>query len=295
MKGIDLLKSYRHTHLKNFYFLKCTEFKMKLKNILALCTAASFSLMSASNLSAAETVAEVKEAVNTAKDLATIGLPNGLIVTFKTEEDGIVYEESGNSEIVGKLSEASMLERFLALTDDDVAVPKDLIDIETDRELLKRARSRGVITKHTGVITPEWVDFDRISLAAGEQIAYASSWCSGSASFYDTDAYGQFYRTYKNHSWGIAGTTVYSSWKIGANKAKTINLYLVNCSSTNKLDAVTSYKNVFGNYKKQDSVKVNPSASRFWSKTYLSKRYRRVFVSGFGSGRFGGYVLFKDY
>ena len=257
----------------------------------------SLSQLAISCVSAEEMASYSEHKDIVAKNLATIGLSNGLVATFKAEEDGIVYEESGPSDIVGHLTGASMLERFLALTDDDVEVPQDLIDIEEDQMILQRARYRGIVDKHFGVLTPDWVDFDRIILNNGTEFAseFIPAYCNLDLAYYDTDTGGAFYRMYTNYPWGHPGTTVYSSWKSGADKAKTINVHLINCSNTNILDAVTSYKNIFGNYKMQDSIQVNPTESKFWAKTYISKRYRRVFVSGFGSGSFSGFVLFTDY
>lgn len=223
----------------------------------------------------------------TPKTLATLKLSNGNHAIFKTEIDGIVYEEEGPAEPNQDIVEMSILDRFLHLTDMSVAVPEDLLALEEDQSIVNLARARGTVDLHAGILSAK----PHLNHGAKEM---ASSWCTGH-SFFDTDAGGQFYRTYNGYTWGIAGTTVYSSWKAGANKCKTVNLYLVNCSASNKLNTVTSYKNVFGNYVKQDAINVNPSSSRFWSKTYTSKRYRRAFVSGFGSGTFGGYVLFKNY
>lgn len=230
---------------------------------------------------------QADELALTPKTLATINLSNGNVITFRSEADGIVYEESGNADMLDELTNASMLERFLSLTDESVAVPEDFITLEEDENLKTKALARGVTTQHETAIYSKGPGTD-----AGKLMA--SAWCSGQ-SYYDTDAYGQFYRTFHYYPWGGANVTVYSSWKSGADKCKTVNLYLVNCSGTNTLSADTWYKNIFGNYKKQDVINVGPSKSRFWSKTYVSKRLRRVFVSGFGSGRFGGTVVFKNY
>jgi hypothetical protein len=222
----------------------------------------------------------------TPKILARIRVADGSIVSFRSERDGVVYEENGSSYAIGRPKAHGILERFLALTNESIAVPRDLMVIESDTRIKEIALRRGLTEQHEGILS---------AITQTDEILAASAWCSGGPSYYDTDAYGQFYRTFTNHSWGIAGTTVYSSWKSGADKCKTINLYFVNCSSSNTLSADTWYKNVFGNYKKQDVINVGAGNSKFWSKTYVSKRNRRVFVSGFGSGKFGGYVLFRDY
>ncbi|UII30428.1 hypothetical protein LVD17_19230 [Fulvivirga ulvae] len=228
-----------------------------------------------------------EELVLVPKTLATINLANGNVITFRSEADGIVYDESGSGEMQDELAGVSMLERFLSLTEENLAVPEDFIAIEEDERLIALALKRGVTSQHETAIFAKVKGTDTGKLMA-------SAWCSGQ-DFYDTDAYGQFYRTFHNYPWGGANVTVYSSWKSGADKCKTVNLYLVNCSGSNTLSADTWYKNAFGNYKRQDVINVGPGGSKFWSKTYTTKRYRRVFVSGFGSGRFGGTVVFKNY
>lgn len=232
------------------------------------------------------TAGETEELTLIPRHLAAIRLNNGNTITFRSEVDGIVYEEDGSSEPLAELQNASMLERFLTLTDESVPVPEELITLEENQALVDRAIQRGLVTELNTEINAK--------VMTDNNTKVASSWCSGH-SYYDTDASGQFYRTFNGYSWGIAGNTVYSSWKSGADKCKTVNFYFVNCSSTNTMFGETYYKNIWGNYKIQDVVKVGPSKSRFWSKTYTSKRNRRAFVSGYGSGTYGGYVLFKNY
>ena len=268
-----------------------TNFKMRtMATAFALCS--SMLMYSCEDENGIEPVNndtehQAEELALVPKTLATINLSNGNVITFRSEADGIVYDESGSGDIQDELASASMLERFLSLTDESVAVPEDFITLEEDESLKALALQRGVTTQHEDAIHSKGSSAD-----AGKLMA--SAWCSGQ-NFYDTDAYGQFYRTFHNYPWGGANVTVYSSWKSGADKCKTVNLYLVNCSDSNTLSADTWYKNVFGNYKRQDIINVGPSGSKFWSKTYTTKRYRRVFVSGFGSGRFGGTVVFKNY
>ncbi len=221
------------------------------------------------------------------KLLANIELKDGTAISFTSEEDGIVYEESNNFDGIGRLAEASLLERYLLLTEDHILVPEDLLLLEQDQSLIETAKLRGT------TIDPVYTSNSSIAYKDIQSKVEASAWCSG-GSYYDTNTSSQFYRTFKNYTWGIAGTTVYSSWKSGGSKCKTVNLYLVNCVS-NTLSANTWYKNVFGNYVKQNTINVGGGNSRFWSKTYTTKRYRRAFVSGFGSGKFGGYVAFKNY
>ncbi|ELR73307.1 hypothetical protein C900_04159 [Fulvivirga imtechensis AK7] len=251
---------------------------------ITLLTSLMYSCEEENTIAPDDQVTEADGLLFTPKMLATIQLTDGASVVFRSEADGVVYEEIGSS-LGEKLQQASMLERFLALTNESVPVPDDIMALETDEALKTSAKQRGTVAQH-----PEVIYSEMSALTANEE----NSNCSGH-SYYDTDAFGQFYRTYKGYTWGIAGATVYSSWKNGADKCKTVNLYLVNCSGTNTLSADTWYKNVWGNYVKQDVINVSPSNSRFWSKTYTSKRNRRVFVSGFGSGTFGGYVLFRDY
>lgn len=264
-------------------------FNFKFRNVAMACAVgASIFMFSCQEDAVAPNEAPGNDAEAMAlspKTLAAIEFSNGSSVVFKSEADGIVYEAQGNGITTDKLINASMLERFLMLTDASVMVPEDLISMETNEAIKEQALARGTVSQHENVIHSSL----QLTNASEE-----SSVCSGN-SYYDTDAYGQYYRSFNGYPWGIAGCTVYSSTKSGADKCKTVNLNLTNCTTSHTLSADTWYKNTLGNYVRQDVINVGAGDTRFWSKTYISKRYRRVFVSGYGSGTFGGYVLFRDY
>ncbi len=240
-----------------------------------------------------EEASEVEEISLQPKTLATLQVSNTLEIMFRSEENGIVFEaigEEGAFNGLGALEKLSLLGRFLALTNNNVLVPEDLIRLEDDQKLKSEALQRGTIQKHAAKIE------SKLSLSDIKAPAN-SAHCSGNPGYYNTDAYGQFYRTYKNYLAGGNGTTIYSSWKSGANKCKTVNLWLSNCSNSKTLKARTYYKNVFNNYKHQNTISISPNTAKFWSKTYASKRYRRINVSATGQAghRFGGYLLFRNY
>ncbi|WP_035095998.1 hypothetical protein [Aquimarina megaterium] len=227
------------------------------------------------------------------KTLATIQLTNDVEVVFKTEKDGVVFEATGNVnnfDGLGTLENESILNRFLILTQENVPVPQDLIDIEENQELKSEALKRGAIKQHTTKLNSELV-------LSYTKAPANSNHCSGTPGYYNTDASGQFYRTYKNYLAGGAGTTIYSSWKNNGNKCKAVKLWLSNCSTSKTLKARTYYKNVFGNYKHLNTINISPNTSRFWSKTYVSRRYRKTSVAATGQAghRFGGYLLFTNY
>ncbi|WP_157766044.1 hypothetical protein [Aquimarina aggregata] len=227
------------------------------------------------------------------KTLATIEFSNDVEITFKSEEDGVIFEATGHPDTfkgLGDLENLSILGKFLALTNDNVLVPEDLVLLEDNQKLKSEALKRGTNQKHITKINA------KLSLSDLKAPANPAH-CSGSPGYYSTDAFGQYYRTYKNYLAGGNGTTIYSSWKSGGNKCKEVKLWLSNCSNNKTLKARTYYKNAFNNYKHRHTVNIAPNTARFWSKGYLSKRYRKTTVSATGQAghRFGGYLLFTNY
>lgn len=200
------------------------------------------------------------------KTLATIQLTNDVEVVFKTEKDGVVFEATGNVnnfDGLGTLENESILNRFLILTQENVPVPQDLIDIEENQELKSEALKRGAIKQHTTKLNSELV-------LSYTKAPANSNHCSGTPGYYNTDASGQFYRTYKNYLAGGAGTTIYSSWKNNGNKCKAVKLWLSNCSTSKTLKARTYYKNVFGNYKHLNTLIFLPILPDFGLKLCIS-------------------------
>ncbi|WP_024769738.1 hypothetical protein [Aquimarina macrocephali] len=236
---------------------------------------------------------DTEEIALTPKTLATIQLTNNVEVIFKTEEDGVVFEATGNVsnfDGLGALENKSILNRFLVLTKENVPVPEDLIETEENQELKNEALKRGTIKQHAAKLDSQ------LTLLYTKGPAN-SNHCSGTPGYYDTDAFGKFSRSYKNYLAGGAGTIIYSSWKNNGNKCKDVKLWLSNCSTSKTLKARTYYKNIFGNYKLRNTVNISPNTAKFWSKTYLSRRYRKTSVAATGQAghRFGGYLLFTDY
>ncbi len=235
----------------------------------------------------------IEENLLVPKTLATIRLHDDIEIVFRTEKDGVVFEAIGDVDHfdkLGSLDNKSILSQFLMLTQENIPVPEDLINIEENQKIKNTALKRGTIQRHVTKLNSKLV------LSANKAPANSSS-CSGNPGYYNTDAYGQLYRTYKNYTAGGSGTTTYSSWKNNGNKCKTAKLWLSNCSNSKTLKARTYYKNVFGNYKHLNTINISPNSARFWSKTYVFRRYRRTSVgaTGLPGHKFGGYLLFTDY
>lgn len=234
--------------------------------------------------------AQTGEVTLTPRTLATIELEGGTTVVFRSEEDGVVYEVSSPYDDVDFLSDASILEKFLALTDDSTPVPEDLLLINEIEELRNQAIRRGLTKQIDKIVRSE----KKVLL----KNARTEGACSGGY-YYDTDSNGQYYRTFYGYPW-YPSITVWSSAHQGLGRCKTIKLNLTNCSLGYTIYARTYYKNVSGNYKHQNTISIGPQdGSGFWSKTYTSKRYRKVVISGNSPfeahDRVSGYVLFTNY
>lgn len=271
---------------------------MKRNSIIAIIAMSMISIVFFSscneeNVTDASTKAntDTEEASLTPKTLATIELKSGVSVSFKSEEDGIVFEVDGLPDELSFLAAYSMLERFIILTDSSTPVPEDLLLTDDREDLRLEAAQRGTIKQIANTINANVSD----NLL---QNARVSDWSCTEGNYYDTETSDTFYRTFNGYNW-YPSTSVYSSWKSNSNKCKTVNLYLINCSLGYSISARTYYKNINEKYVKQNTISVSALDGKFWSKTYLSKRYRRVIISGnapsSGDTRFSGYVLFKNY
>ncbi|EZH72383.1 hypothetical protein ATO12_23310 [Aquimarina atlantica] len=233
-----------------------------------------------------------EEIILVPKTLATIKLSNNVDLVFRSELDGVVMEAKGNTDNyngLGGLKALSSLEIFLALTDNDVEVPGDLLLIEENQKVKIRAQERNIIEKH-----------NKILAAKDSQILqkFEGSYCVGSANYNTYDQSGKYYRIYNNYNAGAAGTTFYSSGKQGASKCKRLELEITNCNANSSIKVRTYYKNVFGNYKIKKTINVAPHTCSTYRKTFPSKRYRRTSISSSGNlnnHRFGGYLLYTRY
>ncbi len=235
---------------------------------------------------------DIEEVLFTPKVLATIKIDNDIDLIFKSEEDGVVLEASGDTEHfngLGTLKDLSTLEIFLALTKENVEVPNDLLVIEEDPKIKAKANQRKSIEKHSAVL---------ISKTPQVLQKFEGSYCVGSANYGTYNQSGNYYRIYNNYKAGSAGTTLYSSGKPGGTKCKRVELEITNCNSSSTLRVRTYYKNVFGNYKTKKTLHVSPLTCRIYRKTFASKRYRKTSVtslSGNTNHRFGGYLLYTKY
>ncbi|WP_152538510.1 hypothetical protein [Aquimarina macrocephali] len=243
------------------------------------------------SISAPELENTNEEIILVPKTLATIKLSNNVDLVFRSESDGVVLEAKGSTDNyngLGDLKTLSSLEIFLALTDNDVEVPSDLLLIEENQKVKTKAQKRSITEKH-----------NKILVAKDSQILqkFEGSYCVGSSNYNTYDQSGKYYRIYNNYNAGAAGTTFYSSGKQGASKCKRLELEITNCNANNSLKVRTYYK-IFGNYKIKKTINVAPHTSSTYRKTFLSKRYRRTSISSSGNlnnHRFGGYLLYTRY
>lgn len=233
-----------------------------------------------------------KELVLVPKVLAVVKLENNIDLIFRSESDGVVLEAYGSAAIykgLGNLKALSTLEIFLAVTHDNVAVPRDLVLIEENQKIIAKANERKSIEKHDKV------------LALREPLIsqkFEGSYCVGSAKYNTYDQSGKYYRIFNNYNAGAAGTTFYGSGKQGANKCKRLELEITNCNAYSSLKVKTYYKNVFGNYKLKKTINISPQTCTTYRKTFPSRRYRRTSVSSSGNlsnHKFGGYLLYTKY
>ncbi len=233
-----------------------------------------------------------EEIILTPKMLATIKLPNNVDLIFRSETDGVVLEASGKSENfsgLGSLKKLSTLEIFLALTNSNVAVPKDLILIEEDQKIKTKASHRSTTEKHNQILKAEKIKTSQ---------KFEGSYCVGTAKYNTYDQSGKYYRIYNNYNAGASGTTFYSSGKQGGNKCKRLELEITNCNANSSIKVRTYYKNIFGNYKIKKTVNVSPHTCSIYRKTFPSRRYRRTSISSSGNlnnHRFGGYLFYTKY
>jgi len=229
------------------------------------------------------------------KDLATIRISDDLIVHFRSEEDGVVFEADYGSErsvgILDSILLQSKLGLFMTLTDDSTKVPEDLLLIEEDQNLIDLAKRRGIVEQHTR----ELYSVDISSLP--NSYLTLGTVCVGPPDYWDVNSIEFYSRSFTNYLVGDPGTTIYGSTKINGNKCKTIDLLILNCNNMvgDESVSIKTWYKFFNKYIFRNEIVAAPSETKYWSKTYCFRKYRKVTIKGTGFNRFAGTVTFSDY
>ncbi|WP_024769734.1 hypothetical protein [Aquimarina macrocephali] len=227
--------------------------------------------------------------VLTPKTLVTIELPSNTTITFKTETDGIVFEASGDSDNFGELDgldDLSLLDRFLTLTDESIAVPTDLIKLEEDQKIKEKALQRATIEKHSVNLS---VAKSFLNNARKDWLDHCGD-PKVNNNFTGNDHYKQTYINYNTI------VTTSSLGKSGYNgKCRKVQYSVSNCSYTNSL--YVSYYNYpkTGPKKLYSLVNIPKRKHKYYSKTYFTSSKKEVQIAGAQNKRFVGYVIFSKY
>lgn len=236
-----------------------------------------------------ETEESIEAPVLTTKTLATISLPSNTIVTFKTEADGIVFEASGDSDNFGELDgldDLSLLDRFLTLTDENVAVPTDLIKLEEDQKIKEKALQRGTIEKHS-------VNLPVAKSFLNDTRKNFLTLCGSPKQNNNFEGNDFFKQAYINFDTIITST---SNGKSNSNgKCKRIQYAISNCSYTNSLYVSYYYYPNTGPKKLYSLVNIPKRKHKYYSKTHFINSRKDVQISGAPDKRFVGYIRFSKY
>lgn len=262
--------------------------KINFNRILILCAVFSLFLFY-SCTSEEDTIPEITEAVTT-KTLATISLPSNTTITFKTETDGIVFEAIGDSDNFGELdglNDLSLLDRFLTLTDESIAVPADLIELEEDQKIKEKALQRGTIEKHSTNIPISKSFSNHIK---SPKVHY---YCSGPKEDFENQSSDSYEETYKNYNgYVFTGSELHSTLK----KCRRVEFGLSNCDYNKELRVYHNYTpNNGGPSKTYTIIDIPPRKHRYYSKSFFTKAKRIIQIVSVNGHRFGGVVRFSRY
>lgn len=239
-----------------------------------------------------ETEESIEAPVLTTKTLATISLPSNTIVTFKTEADGIVFEASGDSDNFGELDgldDLSLLDRFLTLTDENVAVPTDLIKLEEDQKIKEKALQRGTIEKHSTNIP--------VSKSFSNHIKALPfpSLCNGWKERYVENLLSKPDRvtiSFKNYNtYDLSGSELHNK----KNKCRRVQFGLTNCDYNKELRIYHQYAPNNGPAKTYAIIDIPPRKHKYYSKSFFTKGRRYIYISSINEQRYGGKVRFSGY
>ncbi|WP_108808146.1 hypothetical protein [Aquimarina spinulae] len=238
-----------------------------------------------------ETEESIEIPTLTPKTLATISLPSGTTIIFKTEVDGIVFEASGDSDNFGELdglNDLSLLDRFLTLTDKSIAVPADLIKLEEDQKIKEKALQRDIVEKHHMSI-PANTSF--ITHSEKNWLGYCDSPTAMYVINLGNDAYREFWVNYPS-------TQTFSQNKPGAlyTKCRTVKYRISNCSYNGSNIEISHYKGSTSSlYTLVSKNSIRPRKHKIYVKSFLAYKYYQKLDIKRGTSSYVGDAIFSNY
>ncbi|WP_438426272.1 hypothetical protein [Aquimarina macrocephali] len=230
--------------------------------------------------------------VLTPKTLVTIELPSNTTITFKTETDGIVFEASGDSDNFGELdglNDLSLLDRFLTLTDESIAVPTDLIKLEEDQKIKEKALQRATIEKHSVNLSVAKSFSNHIKALRFPSL------CNGWKERYIENLNSKPDRvtiSFKNYNtYDISGSELHNK----KNKCRRVQFGLTNCDYNKELRIYHEYATNNGPAKTYAIIDIPPRKHKYYSKSFFAKAKRFIKIVSFNGHRYGGKVRFSGY
>ncbi|EZH75107.1 hypothetical protein ATO12_10300 [Aquimarina atlantica] len=247
--------------------------------------------------------ATVEQGVLEQKHLATITLPEQVTISFIKEEDGISYLALGKTDSfqgLGPLSNANVLGIFLALTDNDIPVPKALLDASNDQKSKSNASKRSIVDTLPDPVKGKSLYKVFASYKAIYEPPYFCQEPDNPDDYMKTyDNNGMYSRVYKAwpSEWGY--NSLYSSGKKNSNKCKKLGFNITNCEFDEDIKIATYKMNIWGNYKWVSDIKIPANYSAVWGKEYDKYDRRAMKVKAFNSNTghftYGGVLYFKNY
>ncbi|WP_074405743.1 hypothetical protein [Aquimarina megaterium] len=217
-----------------------------------------------------ETEESIEIPTLTPKTLATISLPSGTTIIFKTEVDGIVFEASGDSDNFGELdglNDLSLLDRFLTLTDKSIAVPADLIKLEEDQKIKEKALQRGTIEKHSVNLTASKSFLNRTT----KDYLVLCNYPSQRTPLEGNDFYKEIF---VNHNSPVLISSADKS--TGHDNCRRVEFSITNCSYNLNIYLKHYYSSSFaGNNMLISNTTIPKRKHKYYAKTFFAKRYRQ--------------------
>ncbi|WP_108808148.1 hypothetical protein [Aquimarina spinulae] len=240
-----------------------------------------------------ETEESIEIPTLTSKTLATISLPNGTTIIFKTEVDGIVFEASGDSDNFGELdglNDLSLLHRFLTLTNENVTVPIDLIKLEENQKIKEKALQRGTIEKHSVNLTVAKSFLNRTT----KDYLVLCNYPSQRTPIETNDFYREIF---VNHNYSAFLSSADKS--TGNDNCRRVEFGITNCSYDRNiyLRHYTS-SSLVGNNKLISTTIIPKRKHKYYAKTFFAKSYiQKITVTNLRpfNTSFSGSITFSGY
>ncbi|WP_108808144.1 hypothetical protein [Aquimarina spinulae] len=239
-----------------------------------------------------ETERVIETTVLTPKTLATISLPSGTTIIFKTETDGIVFEASGDSDNYGELEnlrDLSVLHRFLILTNENVAVPTDLIKLEEDQKIKEKALQRGTIEKHSVNLPVVKSFLNRVTKSFFQ-------FCDHPTRRFNTSDDDEYKDSFINYT-GISWTSSAENTKSEGNKCRKVEFHITNCADDGGIGMFFNhyYRLSNGNLKLYKTTYIPQHTHKYYSKTFTTKSIHVTKITSLQNRRFVGVIIFSKY